>query len=122
MDIRSLANGLTYRGHLTTNQHNHHVFEGQDYYFLLSCTLSPSRTVDGYFNILDKRAVQYVRTRFAGESGVSTMDVLARASRTRHVASNVVALNILYVLVALGQAAIERAVDHNHSLFRVSEL
>jgi hypothetical protein len=97
----------------------YHVFEASDYFFVLSFSLSKSRRGSGYFNVVNRAAVDYVQKRLGGKSGVTAKDALYAARRTKHVAASLVALNILYVLVGLGQARIMRAGEHRQLFFAV---
>jgi hypothetical protein len=86
----------------------------------MSFARSEAKPGAGYFNIVEKAAVDYVRGRFAGEKKVTARDVLARARRTKHVATSLIALNILYVLAALGEAEIVAEGLHRQLLFSVA--
>jgi hypothetical protein len=119
MNIRKLQEGLKYRGRVAAVRQTYHVFEAQDYFFVLSFALSKARKGSGYFNVVNLAAVNFVQKRLGGRSGVTAKDVVSVARRTRHVASSLAALNILYVLVALGQAALLRAGEHRQLFFSV---
>ncbi len=116
MNIRKLQQGLKYRGRVAAVRQTYHIFEAQDYFFVLSFALSMARKGSGYFNVVDLAAVNYVQQRLGGKSGITAKDVFASARRTKHVSSSLAALNILYVLVALEQAALLR-VGANRQLF-----
>ncbi len=116
MNLRKLQQGLKYRGRVAAVRQTYHVFEAQDYFFVLSFALSQARKGSGYFNVVDLAAVNYVQKRLGGRSGVTAKDVFSSARRTKHVSSSLAALNILYVLVALEQAALLR-VGANRQLF-----
>jgi hypothetical protein len=119
MNIRKLQEGLKYRGRVAAVRQTYHVFEAQDYFFVLSFALSKARKGSGYFNVVNLAAVNFVQKRLGGRSGVTAKDVVSVARRTRHVASSLAALNILYVLVALDQAALLRAGEHRQLFFSV---
>jgi hypothetical protein len=119
MNIRSLQQGLKYRARVDGVRQTYHVFEGRDYYFVLSFARAKSKAGGGYFNVIKADAVDYVQSRFGGRSGVTAQDVAASARRTRHVPTSLYALNILYVLVALGDATILRQGERRQLLFRV---
>jgi hypothetical protein len=116
VNIRKLQQGLKYRGRVAAVRQTYHVFEAQDYFFVLSFALSMARKGSGYFNVVDQAAVNYVQQRLGGKSGITAKEVFASARRTKHVSSSLAALNILYVLVALEQAALLR-VGENRQLF-----
>ena len=119
MDIRKLQQGLKYRGRVEAVRQTYHVFEASDYYFVLSFSLSKTRRGSGYFNVVNRAAVDYVQGHFGGKSGVTAKDALIAARRTKHVPTSLMALNILYVLVGLGQARIMRAGEHRRLFFAV---
>ena len=119
MNIRKLQQGLKYRGRVAAVRQTYHIFEAQDYFFVLSFALSKARKGSGYFNVVDLAAVNYVQKRLGGRSGVTARDVVSSARRTKHVASSLSALNILYVLVALEQAALLRVGSHRQLYFSI---
>jgi hypothetical protein len=119
MNIKKLQQGLRYRGKVEAVRQTYHVFAASDYFFVLSFALSKTKRGGGYFNVVQAAAVDYVTGHFAGRSGVTAKDVVAAAKRTRHIPNNLVALNILYVLVALGQAAILRTGEHRQLFFSI---
>jgi hypothetical protein len=122
MNIRKLQQGLQYRGRVPAVRQTYHVFEAKDYFFVLSFALSKSRKGSGYFNVVDQAAVQFVQSRLGGRSGVTAKDVVKAARRTKHVPTSLVALNILYVLVALEQAALLRAGENRQLFFSVKKM
>ena len=99
MNIRSLQRGLHYCGRVEAPRQTYHVFEASGYFFVLSFALSRTRRGSGYFNVVDKAAVEYVHERIGGTRGVTAKDVVAAARRTKHVPTTLLALNVLYVLV-----------------------
>jgi hypothetical protein len=116
MNIRILQRGLQYRRRVKAPRQTYHVFEAQGYFFVLSFALSKARRGSGYFNVIPKAAVDYVREHLGGLRGVTAKSVVAAARRTRHVPTTLVALNILYILIALGSASITRS-GPNRQLF-----
>lgn len=121
MNIRTLQRGLNYRGRVKAVRQTYHVFEAQGYFFVLSFALSKARRGSGYFNVIDKDAVDYVQQRLGGTRGVTARDVMAAARRTRHIPSTLAALNVLYILVALHSASIVRAGKHRQLFFAVKK-
>jgi hypothetical protein len=117
VNIRKLQRGLKYRGRVAAVRQTYHVFEASDYFFVLSFSLSKARRGSGYFNVVNRAAVLYVQRHFAGKSRVTAKDAFAAARRTKHVPTTLMALNILYVLVALGQARILRTGEHRQLFF-----
>lgn len=101
-NIRSLAAGLQFRGEVSGMRQTYYVFEARRYYFVLS--FSKSKRSSGNFNLVSARAVAYVRRNFAGRQDLTAKLLVARSRKPRLVGSALQALNILYVLVALGAA------------------
>lgn len=105
-NIARLQGGLVYRGEVSGVRQTYYVFEAESSFFVLSFARSESKYGSGYFNVVDAGAVQYVRSRFAGQRAVTAKEVAHRARRTSHAPTSLIALNVLYVLVALGEAEI----------------
>src|SRR5215472_6761001 len=121
MNIRSLQRGLKYRGRVKAVRQTYHVFEAEGYFFVLSFALSKARRGSGYFNVIDTSAVAYVLQRMRGTRGVTAKDVVSAARRTRYIPTTLVALNVLYILVALRSASIGRAGEHRQLFFSVKK-
>jgi len=119
MNIRTLQRGLEYCGRVEAVRQTYHVFETAGFYFVLSFARSRARRASGYFNLVNKGAVEFIQKRLGGSRGVTANQALAVARRTRHVPTRLLALNALYVLVALGQASITRAGEHRQLFFAV---
>lgn len=118
--IARLQAGLVFRGEVTGVRQTYYVLEAEGCFFVLSFAGHESKRAAGYFNIVDATAVDYVRDRFAGDDEVTAKGVVARARRTKHAATNLLALNILYVLVALGDAEIVGEGSHQQLVFSVA--
>lgn len=120
-DIARIKSGLSFRGEVSGIRQTYYVFEAETCYFVMSFALSETKPGSGYFNIVDKAAVDYVRDRFAGDDDVTAKDVFVRARRTKHIATRLIALNVLYVLAALGEAEIAGEGAHRQLLFSVAK-
>lgn len=105
MNIRSLTTGLQYRGEVEGKRQTYYVFEGKLQYLVMS--FSRSKANAGNFNVVTKDAVTYVARRFAGKQGLTAKNLHKTSRRPRLVVSHLAALNILYVLVAIGRAKID---------------
>ena len=121
MNIRTLQQGLNYRGRVEAVRQTYHVFEARGYFFVLSFALSKARRGSGYFNVIDTDSVEYVQQRFGGTRGVTAKDVVAASRRTRHIPTTLAALNVLYILIALGSASIVRAGKNRQLFFSVKK-
>ena len=62
-----------------------------------------------------------MQQRVGGTRGVTAKDVVATARRTRYVPTTLVALNVLYILVALGSASIVRSGENRQLFFSVKK-
>ncbi|MDP9222408.1 MAG: hypothetical protein M3P18_00855 [Actinomycetota bacterium] len=105
MNVKSLVQGLSYLDKVDGKRQTYHVFRGEDYFLVLS--FSKTKPQAGNFNIVDSVAVEYVRHRFRRKKAVTSNDVVAKARRSRHVPGPLAALNILYVLAALGDVKVD---------------
>jgi hypothetical protein len=105
MNVKRLVQGLSYVEKADGQRQTCYVFRGKDYFLVLSC--SKTKPHAGNVNVVEATAVEYVRPRFAGAKAVTVNDVVAKGKRTRHVPSPLAALNILYVLAAMGDLTID---------------
>ena len=119
MNIKQLQQGLDYCGKVEAIRQTYHVFQAKDSYLVLSFARAKDRKGSGYFNLIDAAAVNYVQDRMGGHSGVTAKDVVQASRRTKHITGRLQALNILYVMVALNQAAIQKAGEHRQLFFSV---
>jgi hypothetical protein len=117
VNIRKLQQGLDYCGRVAAIRQTYHVFQAKDSFLVLSFARSKDRKGSGYFNFINEAAVDYVQGRLGGRKGVTAKDVASAARRTKHITSRLQALNILYVMVALKQASIQKAGEHRQLFF-----
>ncbi len=105
MNVKKLVQGLQYVGEAEGKRQTYYVFRGGGDFLVLS--FSKTKRQAGNFNIVYSEAVDYVRSRHVRKKGVTTNDVVARAKKSRHVPSSLAALNILYVLAAMGDVKVD---------------
>ena len=117
MKIKMLEHGLHYCGRADGARQTYHVFEAKDDYFVMSFARAKSKAGGGYFNVVSKRSVEFVRKRHGRAGKITAKEIATRARRTRHFPTNLVALNVLYVLVALKEAAVVREGEHRQLFF-----
>ncbi len=117
MNIRSLAAGLAFQGKVDGQRQTYYVFKGSKFFFV--CSFSRTKRKAGNFNIVDLEAVRYVQRLAAGSRGITSGDLHRRSRNTRHVGSPLEALNIFYVLVAIGRASIDRRHKGKQLFFNV---
>ena len=67
-----------------------------------------SKPKAGYFNAADFEAVKYVGRLTKGHQGVTAQSLYKRSRNPKLVGSSLEALNVLYVLVGMGRARIDR--------------
>ena len=90
------------------------VLRGKRHYIVGS--LSRVKRHSGNFNIVSTEAVDAAGEAFAGQEAVTSKDVRQRLARRGIHIETLEALNVLYVLVALGQAKVDRR-RSQHALF-----
>lgn len=117
MDLRKHLTTLSYVGKVQGQRQTYHVFEGGDRYLIASS--SRSKPNAGYFNLVEKDTVEYVLKRVAGERGVTSQLIAQQARRSKRVVDTLHALNVLYVLVALGKAKIDRKREGRKLYFNI---
>jgi len=106
MNVKELAKGLTYKGEAEGKRQTYHVFEGKGFYFIVSFHKGDADS--GNFHFVEPGAVEYVRKNFAGESGVTAKAVFEKGHRTHYFARELDALGVLYVLVGIGDCAVDK--------------
>ena len=119
MNIRSLTTGLEYRGEVEGKRQTYYVFEGRSQYLVMS--FSRAKANAGNFNVVASDAVAYVARRFGGKQGLTAKTVHKASRRPRLVGSHLAALNILYVLVAIGSARIDARFHERAIYFNVKK-
>jgi hypothetical protein len=119
VNIKQLQQGLDYCGRVEAVRQTYHVFQAKSAYLVLSFARAKDRKGSGYFNLIDEAAVDYVQGRVGGRSGVTAKDIVQAGRRTKHITGRLQALNILYVMVALERAAIQRAGANRQLFFSV---
>ena len=117
MNVENLAKGLTYKGEAEGKKQTYYIFEGHGFYFVVSFKATDPDA--GYFRVVHTEATDYVLRHFAGQSGVTAKDVFAAAHRGGHASGNLDALNILYALVGLGHARVDKRHTEKSLYFNV---
>ena len=121
MKIKSLAKGLKYKGDAEGKRQTYHVFEGSDFFFLIS--FKKNNPSSGNFNVVELEAIQSVLKKFHGKSRLTSQDILNGLSKTktRYFNSRFDALNALYVLVGLKQAKVDTRFKSTSLYFNIKE-
>ena len=119
MNIRNLSKGLAYRGTVKGRRQTYHVFQGHDAFFVFS--FSRSKPKAGYFNMVSFDAARYAEKLVRGRQGVTAQSLHKRSRTKRFVGTALEALNILYVLVAVGRAKMDQRHTGPQLVFNVSD-
>jgi hypothetical protein len=119
VNLKRLSAGLDFRGKVEGLRQTYYVFEGEAFFFI--CSFSRTKPKAGNFNIVQLDAVRYVERLVASRRSVTAQDLYKRSRSPRHVGSSLEALNILYVLVALDRAKIDRRHTGKQLVFNVSK-
>lgn len=106
MHVKDLAKGMTYKGEAEGKRQTYKVFEGTNFYFIMSFHKGDADS--GNFHFVQPGAVDYIRKKFAGETDVTAKAVFEKAHHTHYFARELDALGALYVLVGLGQAGVDK--------------
>jgi len=104
LSVDSLTTGLQFHGEVQGKRQHYYVLSSARQYFVMS--LSLSKRDAGNFNLVGKAAVEKLHKRLRGKRGLTARLVYERSRRG--VPSALVALNMLYVLVATGRASIDQ--------------
>ncbi len=119
MNIKDLSAGLSFEGKVSGRRQTYYIFSSLKAFFVFS--FSRAKPKAGYFNMVSREAHKYVRKMTRGRQGVTSQDVNKRARKRKLIGSALEALNVLYVMVALGEAKIDQRHTGIQLFFNVSE-
>ncbi len=105
LSVKSLTKGLQFHDEVQGKRQRYYILSSRRHYFILS--MSRSKRSAGNFNLVSKSAVEKLRRRLRGQQGLTAKLVFSRTRNRRLVPTHLAALNMLYVLVALGRATID---------------
>ena len=114
MNAREALSRLEPIGGAEGLKQTYEVLQGKHHYIVGS--LSRVKRRSGNFNIVNAEAVEAAGGSFAGQEAVTSKMVRQRLARRGIDVETLEALNILYVLVALGKAKVDRR-RSQHALF-----
>jgi hypothetical protein len=118
MNARDALSNLEPVGGAEGLKQTYEVLRGKRDYIVGS--LSRVKRHSGNFNIVSREAVEAARESFAGQEAVTSKMVRQRLARRGINIETLEALNVLYVLVALGQAKVDRRRSQHALFFNVS--
>jgi hypothetical protein len=105
LSVKSLTTGLNFHGEVEGKRQHYYILSSARQYFVMS--LSASKRDAGNFNLVSKATVDRLYRRLRGRQGLTAKLVFIRSKNRRLVPSHLAALNMLYVLVAIGRASID---------------
>ncbi len=115
--VKSLTTGLHFHGEVQGKRQHYYVLSSPRQYFVMSVSISKQDA--GNFNLVGRPAVEKLYRRLRGQRGLTTKAVFNRSRDRRLVPSHLAALNMLYVLVAIGRASIDRRHRSRELFFNV---
>jgi hypothetical protein len=115
LNVKMLTRGLQFHGEVDGKRQHYYVLSSPRQYFVMS--LSTSKRGAGNFNLVATAAVEQIYRRLRGRRGLTAKQVFTRSRNKRVIPSALVALNILYVLVATGRATIDQRRDNARAIF-----
>jgi hypothetical protein len=117
LSVQSLTTGLQYHGDVQGKRQHYYVLSNPRQYLVMS--LSASKRDAGNFNLVSRSAVETLYRRLRGKRGLTASEIYSRARNRRAIPSALVALNMLYVLVATGRASVDRRASSPQLFFNV---
>ena len=118
MNAREALSGLELVGGAEGLKQTYDVLRGKKHYVVGSMSRVKRRS--GNFNIVSGEAVEAAGESFAGQEGVTSKMVRQRLQRRGISVETLEALNILYVLVALGKARVDRRRSQRELFFNLT--
>ena len=116
MHPKKALDGLTFVNEVTSKKQTYYVYKGVEHYVLMTF----NKTRSSYsLNVVAEEACEYVRRLFAGESQVTTAQVVEKSKKPVLVKENFEALNVLYTLCATGAAKIDKRFKGKKLYFNV---
>jgi hypothetical protein len=119
LSVESLTKGLTFHGEVQGKRQHYYVLSSPRQYFVMS--LSTSKRDAGYFNLVGKMGVERLYRRLRGRRGLTARMVFTRSRNRRAVPSALMALNVLYVLVATDRATLDSRRASRELFFNVKK-
>lgn len=115
LSVDSLTAGLQFHGEVEGKRQHYYVLSSPRQYFVMS--VSARKRDAGNFNLVSKPAVDRLYRRLRDRQGLTARLVFTRSRNRRLVPSHLAALNMLYVLVAMGRANIDQRRRSSRELF-----
>jgi len=105
MNVNEVLSELRYVGEAQGIRQTYHVFQGRQRFLVMS--FKKADPAAGNFNIVEADAVSYAEGKYSGVKGLTAKQLRAQSKRNKRSKDRFVGLNVLYVLVAAGKAAID---------------
>jgi len=109
MQVAELMTQLIYRHAVESVSQTYYIFEAGDDHYLVA-SISKNDSSSGNFNIVNKRAVEFIWKKFGGKKNVTGKMVWDSLKKTKHPPSksgpkaSMFALRVLYILAAIDLA------------------
>ena len=117
LSVRSLTTGLHFHGQVQGKRQHYYILSSPRQYFVMSVSIKKQDA--GNFNLVGRSAVEKLYRRLRGQQGLTAKTVFNRSRDRRLVPSRLAALNMLYVLVAIGGASIDGRYRSRELFFNV---
>ena len=116
MKPKSILSGLSFIKEVTGKTQTYYVYEGKNDFILM--TVSKSKNSCN-FNVVQKEAADYVKTKFSGRQKITANDVVKESKKPIHIKGSLDALNILYALCSTGTAKIDSRIKKKQLFFNI---
>lgn len=113
MNFRNLTRGLQYLKEVESKKQTYYILQSQKQYLLMSLQTETK----GNFTIVEAAAVNYVFQKVKGKKNITANDIIKISRKPNFIYNNFDALNIAYVLVAMGKATIDSRFKDNKMHF-----
>ena len=106
MKVEAVFGDLRYVDLVDSKKTSYCIFQGPKHYL----SISFAKPNSGYFTVVDPEAVEFVAARFAGKT-ITRKTLTEHPQSTKYIPAGFDVFHILYVLVALKRAKIDRALS-----------
>jgi hypothetical protein len=103
MNHRNVLSNLHYCGLVRGSRRNYHVFEGPQFFVVLSPRPGGH---GGNYHVIERQALNYVLSRVGGNRSITTKEVRDACRRSKFLQDRFAVLNTLYALAGIKKARI----------------
>lgn len=116
MNINYLFRGLNYLNEVSSIKQTYYVFQHATHFIVLTLK-TDGKT--GNFSIVEKAAVEYVFSKIKGKKNITKNDIKKYSKKPNYTGTDFDVLNIMYILVALRKATIDKRFSESSLHFNV---